>query len=297
MLARLQQALTLSLLLGAGSWLAWWWPSSPTLALAGFVAPAVGYAAVLALEFILLRLLSPRDPVAPPSLGAMARAWWGEVLQGPRIFCWRQPFRSRAVPDHLPAHASGRTGVVLIHGFVCNRGFWTPWMLQLRELGIPFVAIDLEPVFGPIGAYDAIVERAVGQLEAATRTAPVLVCHSMGGLAARSWMRTHGGAARVARVVTIGSPHRGTWMGRFSRFPNTRQMGLRSEWIDALAGDGEALPAPRFTCWYSDCDNIVFPVSTATLPGADNRLVHGVAHVDLAFHPPLVKSVLAELAR
>lgn len=297
MLARLQQAIVVLLLVAVGVWLAFWWPRSPLLALAGVLAPGLAYAAILALEFALLRLMAPADPVAPPSWRALIRAWWGEVLQGPRIFCWRQPFRSRAVPDHLPDGAHGATGVVLIHGFVCNRGFWTPWMQALRARGIPFVAVDLEPVFGPIEAYDAIVERAVQQLEDATGRPPVLLCHSMGGLAARSWIRTHAGAARVAHVITIGSPHRGTWMGRFSRFRNTRQMGFLSPWIEALAGEAGAPPASLFTCWYSDCDNIVFPVSTATLPGADNRLVHGVAHVDLAFHRPLVKSVLADLSR
>jgi hypothetical protein len=47
-----------------------------------------------------------------------------------------------------------------------------------------------------------------------------------------------------------------------------------------------------FTCYYSSCDNIVFPVSTATLPGADNRYVNGVAHVHLAFQPQLCDDVL-----
>lgn len=295
MLARLQRALTLSLLLAACAWLVWWWPRSPALALAGFVAPAVGYAAVLALEFLLLRLAWAGETVAPPRWSAMVRAWWGEVLQGPRVFCWRQPFRSQAVPDHLPPSAQGRTGVVLIHGFVCNRGFWTPWMLELRARGVPFIAVNLEPVLGPIERYEAIVEQAVQAVTAATGRAPVLLCHSMGGLAARSWMRRHDGVGRVAHVVTIGTPHRGTWMGRFARHGNTRQMGLGSEWIGALGDAAIAPPATLFTCWYSDCDNIVFPVSTATLPGADNRLVHGVAHVDLAFHPRVMREVLSGL--
>jgi hypothetical protein len=50
-----------------------------------------------------------------------------------------------------------------------------------------------------------------------------------------------------------------------------------------------------FTCWYSNCDNIVFPASTATLAGADNRLVHGAAHVQLAFLPEVMDATLALL--
>ena len=54
--------------------------------------------------------------------------------------------------------------------------------------------------------------------------------------------------------------------------------------------------APPFTCWYSNCDNIVFPVSSAALPSADNRLVRGVAHVHLAFHPAIIEHSLGLLA-
>jgi triacylglycerol lipase len=43
--------------------------------------------------------------------------------------------------------------------------------------------------------------------------------------------------------------------------------------------------ASRFTCFYSHCDNIVFPPATATLPGADNRHIAGVPHVHMADRP------------
>ncbi|MEO5658200.1 MAG: hypothetical protein ABIQ90_00180 [Polaromonas sp.] len=55
------------------------------------------------------------------------------------------------------------------------------------------------------------------------------------------------------------------------------------------------MPAARlalFTCWYSNCDNIVFPASAATLPGANNLLVRSVAHVLLVFEPQLMQATL-----
>ncbi|HEY2254752.1 MAG TPA: permease, partial [Variovorax sp.] len=53
--------------------------------------------------------------------------------------------------------------------------------------------------------------------------------------------------------------------------------------------------AAAFTCWHSNCDNIVFPPSTTRLAGADNRLVEGQGHVELAFHRPLRRATLALL--
>jgi len=52
-----------------------------------------------------------------------------------------------------------------------------------------------------------------------------------------------------------------------------------------------------FTCWYSNCDNIVFPATTAALAGAEHRLVEGVAHVQMAFDPGVVAACLEEVGR
>ncbi|MCJ0761702.1 esterase/lipase family protein [Variovorax terrae] len=294
MLARLQQAITLSLLAAAVVWLWAWWPHSPALAWAGFAAMVLGYSAFLAIEFIALRFISRVDPAPRPGWGALFRAWLGETLVAPRVFCWRQPFRANAIPDGLPSGVvSGQRGVVLIHGFFCNRGFWAPWLQRLRDSGHAFVAVNLEPVFGSIEDYVPVIEAAVRRVSLATGLPPVLVCHSMGGLAARAWLRTMAADDRVHHVITIGTPHRGTWLGRFSTMPNGRQMRLRSDWLRQLGQDEPAHRHALFTCWYSNCDNIVFPASTATLPGADNRLVEGVAHVDLAFRPDVMAASLA----
>ncbi len=84
--------------------------------------------------------------------------------------------------------------------------------------------------------------------------------------------------------------------GRFSRLANGRQMRLESGWLGELAQYGNEQRHASFTCWYSNCDNIVFPVETATLAGADNRLVRGAAHVDLAFAPTVMDDALARIA-
>jgi pimeloyl-ACP methyl ester carboxylesterase len=294
-LARLQQVTT-SLLLAAA--LGWWlshWPQAPGRAVAGSLAILFVAAFVLAVEFVLLAFVARTDPAPVPTAGELLRAWWGETLQFFLIFCWRQPLRWREIDDHLVPATQGRTGVVFIHGFVCNRGFWTPWLKLLRSRGHAFVAVNLEPVFGAIDGYAAIVDEAVQRVTQATGAPPALVCHSMGGLAARAWLRQAKAPERVRCVVTIGSPHQGTWLGRFSRRPNGRQMRLGSAWLEALARDEAARPLPPFVCWYANCDNIVFPASTATLPWADNRLVRGIAHCDLAFQPEVMERTLTEI--
>ena len=297
-LARLQRILVLALVLVSLAWLLAWWPHSKTVALTGFVLIALVHTSFLAIESAASWFVNRRGAV-PPSAGSMLKAWLIECTTTPRVFYWRQPFFSNAVPDHLPAPGAStpRRGMVLVHGLVCNRAFWNPWLARLRADGRAFVAVTLEPMVASIDAYADAVDRAVRQVTLATGQPPLLVCHSMGGLVARAWLRRAGdaAAARVWRIVTIGSPHQGTWLARFSPTVNGKQMRLDSDWLRTLRESEPPARDTLFTCWYSNCDNIVFPALVATLPGADNRFLPGVPHVALGFVPQVMQHTFALL--
>ncbi|GMV45108.1 MAG: hypothetical protein AMXMBFR66_05060 [Pseudomonadota bacterium] len=286
MLARLQQIITLGLLGVAAVWLTLAWRAGhPGWAVAGAVVVLLGHAFVLALEFLLLSRLCGDDPAPRARVAQLLAAWWGETRAALRVFSWRQPFRSRRWPDRLPADARGRTGVLLVHGFFCNRGLWNRWLARLHAADVPVVALDLEPAFGPIDAYAALIDEAVARLERCTGSAPIVVAHSMGGLALRHWYAGQADAGRVRHVLTIGTPHRGTWLARWARARNARQMRLHSRWLAELAQREDPARQARFSCYYGHCDNIVFPPSTATLPGAANHHLPAVAHVAMVDHP------------
>lgn len=293
MLARLQQRITFGLLAFCLAWAAVAAATGHGAWMGGGVLVVVGgYLAFMALEFVVMRSVHGTDPAPVPTVPQMVRAWWGEVTTSPRVFCWWQPFLAHRFPDQLAGQ--GR-GLVLVHGFVCNRAFWTPWFEPLAARRVPFVAVSLEPVFGAIPAYADAVESAVARLTEATGLAPVIVAHSMGGLVVRTWLAGTD-AARVHHVVTIGTPHRGTWAARFGTSPNTLDMRPDSPLQQHLAAHEPADVRARFTCFYSHCDNIVYPPSTATLPGAHNRHVPAVAHVHLVNHPDVFDAVMLRRA-
>lgn len=164
-------------------------------------------------------------------------------------------------------------------------------MIRLRAAGTPFVAVTLEPVFGSIDDYVKTLEAAICLLEAATGRAPVVVAHSMGGLAVRAWLREQGQSKRVHSVVTIGTPHSGTWLARFALTANGRQMRQGNGWLQRLQAAEDDGRRAMFTCYFGNCDNIVFPAANATLPGATNHHVPDIAHVHLAFHEPIFDDV------
>ena len=286
MLARLQKLIVLATIaltilvaavLGQGRHILW----------ASFAACLVlsAHAWLLCIEFALAYVLQSRDRGGPVRLRDVVRAWRHELRQLTEVFYWRQPFRSDRIADQVAPTDARMAGVVLVHGYACNRGLWNPWMAVLKSRRIPFIAVNLEPVFGSIECYAGQIERAVAALYSATDRPVVLVGRSMGGLAIRSWLSQSGAVGRVARVITVGTPHRGTWLARFGRTTNAREMRMGSRWLERLAASEGARTGTLFTCFYADCDNIVFPRECGTLPGAHNVHVPACAHLQMVFEP------------
>ncbi len=296
MIARIQQTVVFLLLAGLGAWI---WHVAPDYSriYIGFMALAGVYVAYMAILFVATYHLNRNDSEPRTTLAALAQACLREAGTALGVFLWRQPFRTQAVPDFLPA--SAKPGVVFIHGFLCNRAFWSPWLAQLQTQNRAFASVSLEPVFGSIDDYAAIVEAAVAKVTQATGQAPTLICHSMGGLAARAWLRSNAANDdRIKRVITLGSPHFGTALSSEKALlplTNTQQMQRLGAWTQQLAKDETPSRYAKFTCWYSNCDNIVVPTSTATLPGADNRLVTAQGHLSMAFDERVMQASLALL--
>lgn len=260
------------------------------------------YGLVLALSFARLAWLDPGPGLSRPGGRELLGAWWRELWVFERVFALRQPFAEYAEPDHLPIEPLASPpgpGVLLLHGFSCNRGLWNVWMRRLRERGHVFVALSLEPAFGSIDDYAAPIEAALQQLTRHTGRPPVVVAHSMGGLALRAWWRQHGrpgGVERVQRVLTLGSPHAGTLTAALAPFVNTRQMRRHSEWQRALAAAESPAWRARFVCFFTRCDHVVCPAATALLPGATGReIAGGVGHLALVEHEAVFEALLAEL--
>lgn len=296
MIARLQRTTVLLLLAVSLLWFATQaWEGEWVSAVVGASLLFNMQPLMLAVEFFLLVPLVNRGDATPkPGFIRLLRAWWRESLTAHAVFGWHQPFRSRVHADSIGAAAKGQRAVVLVHGFFCNRGLWNRWVPALRAARVPHLAITMEPPFAGIDDYVDQIDAAIVRATAATGVAPLLVGHSMGGLAIRAWWRAQGdiAASRVHSVITIGSPHHGTFTARFAKAVNASQMRLGSEWLQGLAGQESAQCRSRFTCFYSHCDNIAMPAATGTLPGADNRHVVGQPHVSLAFAAEVFAEVL-----
>ena len=122
-----------------------------------------------------------------------------------------------------------------------------------------------------------------------------IIGHSMGGLVARTWL-AGAGAGRVARLVTLASPHHGTALAKLGRGRNARQMRRGSELLSALeSAEGDRGPGCPAISVYSLHDTLVAPQDTSRLPWARNVELHGLGHVEIVGAEPVVRLVTEEL--
>jgi triacylglycerol lipase len=99
-----------------------------------------------------------------------------------------------------------------------------------------------------------------------------LVGFSMGGIAARYYVQRLGGAARVRVLVTVSSPHRGTWTAWLLPLRGIRQLRPRSGLLEDLNRDVNVLAEVGFASIWSPVDFVIVPPSSSHLGiGAERR--------------------------
>ncbi len=187
--------------------------------------------------------------------------------------------------------------LLLIHGIVCNRSIWRPWLQRLRAAGFaPIRAVNLEPLFADIELHALQVERELRALQRETNGARVAVlAHSMGGLVARAALRSLGPGA-VSAIVTLASPHHGTRIARWFRWLPLRQMSPDSPWLQTLNAAQEGSLAVAMTTIYSLHDNLIVPPRSARLEGARMHELRGLGHVGLLSSRHVIEHAMAALA-
>jgi len=207
-----------------------------------------------------------------------------------------QPFVRAFMGDGRPPRAGGaRLPVLLVHGYVSNRGLWWVFRRVLEARGETAWAVTLEPVYGSIDSLvDPLAARIDEFLASTGAQQVVLVTHSMGGLVARAYLRDHG-AAKVAQLVTLGGPHHGSVHAYLGAGANARQMEPGSPWLEALARSEAQSFAVPFTSIFSHHDNFVAPQTSSVHPAARNVPLAGIGHVSLAFSGEVLELVAVEL--
>ncbi len=248
-------------------------------------------------DFVLSRIHSGQlSSDQPPLTGSTIKAWLRESIDCIRVFSFMQVFLANKPYPTLTTTDSQKIPVLLLHGLFCNRGLWHGYAKILTKQGHVVSAITMEPAFGSIDEYPAQIEQAIQALMKQTASKKVaLIGHSMGGIAARSYCRQYGDR-HVEKIITLGTPHQGTWISRFGHGINVKQMAIQSDWLQQLAKTENQALGKKFTVILTDQDNIVFPQLVQTIPGATTIRVTGMGHISMVFDRKVQDIVRAVLA-
>jgi triacylglycerol esterase/lipase EstA (alpha/beta hydrolase family) len=225
-------------------------------------------------------------------------------VRGTLRLCWREYATLAGAAPRLmlyglllrdPAPAKVRMPVLLVHGVLCNAGVWVRLARYLRGNGVSgLYSLSYGPPLASIDAFaDQLADKIDAIVDATGARRVMVVAHSMGGLVVRAYLRSRG-SARIARVLTIGSPHHGSVFAWFFPGASLAQMRPGNAWLAALNG-ASLDPALRFVSLWSWHDSMVAPQTSSELPGAVDVALAGIGHNALLGDPDVFALALREI--
>jgi len=294
--------LMLALVFGTGAYLRWaaqhisagaepWWfvLGAPI----AYFAPAI---VLVTLWFAIAWIRrTPRPREARIGLAPTLRLIWTEIwvvaVSWPLMALHRWLIR-----DPPPAPAT--CPVLLVHGVLVNDGVWIGFRRYLERQGIhPVYTINYGPPLADIELFAEQLDAKIAAIRSATGADQVvLVGHSMGGLVARAYLRRFGGA-RIARLITLGTPHHGSVLAYMFPGRSLAQLRPGNPWLIELnRSENDRAPVPITSIW-SRHDSMVAPQASSELGHAENVVISGVAHNALLVDPGVRRRVLSEIGK
>lgn len=196
--------------------------------------------------------------------------------------------------------ALAATPVLLVHGYAHNRSGFLSMSRQLKQAGFRYVdGFNYNALTDGIPEAAARLSAEIERVLAATGASRVmLVGHSMGGMVARYYVQELGGEDTVDTVVTLGSPHQGTYASYLGLGQAAAQLRPNSALLSQL--ESSARPGPvRWIAYWSDLDVFVTPVTHGRLDhpalAAHNVRVRDTGHLSLLASGLVLRDIVAHL--
>jgi triacylglycerol esterase/lipase EstA (alpha/beta hydrolase family) len=235
---------------------------------------------------------TPRPPEARLGFASTIKLYWAEV--------WTVGVSWILMALHRwlirdPSPVAAQQPVLLIHGVLVNDGVWLLVRRFLAKRRIaPVYTINYGPPLGNIESFAEQLQAKIEEVRTATGAERlVLVAHSMGGLVARAYLRRFGGE-RVARLITVGTPHHGSMLA--FGFPGCclGQMRPGNPWLTELNRNEAPATIPIVSIW-SRHDSMVAPQASSVLACAQNMALVGVAHNAMLGDEGVMERLIAHL--
>ncbi len=195
---------------------------------------------------------------------------------------------------------SGQPPVVLVHGLFAPRATMLPFQWALKRAGLEAHTVRLPPL--NMAAVEGSARLLAAKVDQVLESAGVERCDivgmSLGGLIGLHYLIELEGAPKVRRMITLGTPVRGTWTALAALgSPAARQCLPGSDFLETLEAKG--MPeGVEVIAVYGSFDPVA-PKSRCTIPGIRNieikTLPQPLAHQSLIASPAAVKTLIEVL--
>lgn len=191
--------------------------------------------------------------------------------------------------------------VLLVPGYGGSSESLRPLAAALRAQGRDVTVVELpDRAQGDLSEQAAALGAAADAVLARSRASSVdVVGYSAGGIVARLWATDDGGAARVRRLVTLGSPHHGTEVATFGSLvagtcPTAcQQLATDSPLLARL--DRAGIPeGVVFLSLWSTRDDVVAPPSSSVVDGEPSPSLQSICPGSTVNHGGLPADPLAQ---
>ncbi len=265
------------------------------LLLAVVLAPlAWTWAFVLFTWSVRARYGARRDrPLPKRTLLEQIAVLWREVVALLHAQSWHLSLPFTAT--HTKPAAPVDNPVLCVHGFTQDASNWRRVRAALHARGRQVDAVSMGYPPRAIDRYVDALERRTDALLATTQGPIDVVCHSMGGVILRLLLRKRPDiAARLGRVVTVATPHRGTAAAKGVLLAETRLLSRGSDALQLLPMLPKLAPHALIVSIGSLDDATVYPEPTTRAGGAHITL-SGLGHAAVISDPEGVDAIVRAL--
>ncbi len=211
-----------------------------------------------------------RYPWTPDRVALLARETMSRLLFGLlRPIAW--------FDAPLPGAQGESTPILLVPSPLWSRATLSFLHTYLERRGHRVWSMSFPREDQTLSERAAVLEAALTRLTKATRARQVdVVAHGLGGLIA-GWVVQHGETRdQVRRLITLGTPWRGTRMAVFFAGHIAREAAPQSVNLDGLL----PLEVPTLSVWCPE-DPIVIPADSAVADPLSCVAIDGVGHLGL----------------
>jgi triacylglycerol lipase len=190
--------------------------------------------------------------------------------------------------------------VILVHGWIHNRSAFLGISRTLRRQGFRHIhAFDYNPLTYDVPEVAGMLAAEVDRVLSITGASKAMIVgHSMGGVVARYYVQQLGGDKTIDTVISLGTPHRGTYaayLGFGAAAPQTKPGSPLMRMLEETARPSDV----RWIAVYSDLDLLILPAVNAKLvhPAlrAHNIKVADLGHLSLLLSGEVMRAVVSHL--